>query len=68
MFIINQRIHIWHKTRFPVDCPNGFDYVVVDANQMSASSVYTRDTGDPTLLRLHGPGNGRLYNVMNAGN
>ncbi|XP_028409334.1 coadhesin-like [Dendronephthya gigantea] len=52
---------------FSRDCPNGFDYVVVDANQMSASSVYTRDTGDPTLLKLHGPGNGRLYNVMNAG-
>ena len=35
---------------------------------MSASSVYTKDTGDPTILKLHGPGNGRLYNIMNAGN
>jgi hypothetical protein len=53
---------------FHADCPNGFDYVIVGNDQMSASSVYTKDTGDPTILKLHGPGNGRLYNVINAGN
>jgi hypothetical protein len=52
---------------FHADCPNGFDYVLADNNQMSASSVYTKDTGDPAILKLHGPANGRLYNIMNAG-
>lgn len=50
------------------DCPNGFDYVYVDNNQLSASSVYTRNTGDGTIMRYHAPANGKLYNVMNAGN
>uniref|UniRef100_A0A6P8J241 Coadhesin-like isoform X1 n=1 Tax=Actinia tenebrosa TaxID=6105 RepID=A0A6P8J241_ACTTE len=48
-------------------CGNGFEPISLSPHQLSASSTYSKDTGDKIIQFRHAPYNGILNNTQNAG-
>ena len=49
------------------ECKNDFELINVRDTQMSASSVYTKDTNNQKIMEYHAPSKGKLLNTAYAG-
>ncbi|KAK3697938.1 hypothetical protein QZH41_013020, partial [Actinostola sp. cb2023] len=48
-------------------CGNGFEMITLTSHQFTASSTYSKDTGDALIKARHAPYNAVLNNTQNAG-